>query len=125
MAAGTVPQQPTTTPAEGSASVASGGSSAAIDLVQLFSSALQQYVARQVMVVGDPTNQSGFATVKNTQTSGGEFALTVQIQSGSQDLQLILAELRDIRAELQQLNYQLGAQPATSPPVMTHIDLNA
>lgn len=117
------PQQSTSTPTEGTASVAGATSAQLIDLAVLFSSAVQAFVARQVMVVGDPINQSGLGSVTNTVPGGAEFALMVKIAPGSPDLQLILAELRDLRAEIQQLNLQLGALPATPPPI-SHLDLS-
>ena len=118
-----IPQQSTTSATESTASVAGATSSQLIDLVQLFSSAVQAVVSRQVMVVGDPTNQNGYGAVSNTVSGGQEFGLLVKIASGSPDEQLILQELRDLRAELQQLNAQLGALPATPPPI-SRIDLN-
>ena len=123
MAAGNVPNQSTATATEATASVAGGGATTLVDLVQLFSSAVQAYVARQVMVIGDPTNQTGLAGVISTVPSGAETGLVIKIAM-SPELQLMLSELRDIRAELQQLNMQLGTLPATPPPV-SHTDLNS
>ena len=114
-----IPQQATSSPTEGTASVAGASTSNLVDLVLLFSSAVQNYVARQVMVVGDPTNQSGFSAVTNTIPSGAEFALLTRLSPGSPELQAILQELRNIRAELQLLNTMNGAaMPATSPALI-------
>jgi hypothetical protein len=118
-----IPQQSTTSATESTASVAGATSSQLIDLVQLFSSAVQAVVSRQVMVVGDPTNQNGYGAVSNTVPGGAEFAQIMRLSNGNPELQAIMQELRNIRAELQTLNYQMGTLPAT-PPVLSNIDLN-
>lgn len=114
-------QQNTTAPVEATAPVAGATSTTLIDLVTLFSAAVQAYVSRQVMVLGDPAIANGFAQVTNTVPNGNEFALLIRIAPGSPELQIAIQELRGIRAELQTLNAGLGYQSPTGPALIDPI----
>jgi hypothetical protein len=101
---GIVPQVNTTALTEQTTSIAGTSGNLQIDLAVLFSQFLNTYVARQIFAVGDPINPLGVATVGNTIPSGAEMALSVRLQPNNPDILLLLSEIRQIRAELCQLN---------------------
>lgn len=118
-AAGNVPQQNTTQTSETSSPVTGpSGNLINADMVQLFSAALALIVARQVMVVGDPLNPLGVAQVSALTPSGNEQALMTRLSPGSPELQILISELRMVRAELQQVVNTLGGIPLTAPPLI-------
>ena len=114
-----VPQQNTTTATEATATVAGATSSQQVDLLTLYSAVLGLNVVRQAMVIADPTNAAGVAAVTNTIPNGSEFAQVMRLSPGSPELQAILQELRNIRAELQVMNTNFGvSMPATAPALV-------
>jgi hypothetical protein len=105
--------------AEQVVSIASGATSANVDVLQLFSFLLQQNVVRQVMVTGDPTNPLGFTAVLNIAPTGAEYADTVRVSPGSPDFVELNRLLSAILAELQNLVTVQGGLPLSSPALLS------
>ena len=119
MAQGNVPLQQTTTLAEVTSAInGPNGAQVLADLAQLLSPALAQVVVRQIMVIGDPQNPLGVAQVSALTPNGNEQALLTRLSPGSPELQIIISELRMIRAEIQQVNKTLGGVNLTAPPLI-------
>lgn len=110
-----IPQASTTVVTEASAPIAGATATQNVDLVQLWSAFLQTNVVRQVMVLGDPVGSGSVASVTNTVPGGQEFALLVRLTPGSPELQSIVQELRNIRAELQAMQANNSGVVATAP----------
>lgn len=113
-----VPQQSTTTTTESAATINSANTALFVDMVSLFSSFLQATVARQVMVVGDPTNPNAVEAVTNTVATGAEYGALFRLSPGSPELQLVVQELRMLRAEIQNQITISGAGLPITPPAL-------
>jgi hypothetical protein len=120
-----VQQTQTTGVNEATASVAGGSATQAlVDLVSLYSVQLAQAVVRQVVAIGDPANPTGVMNVGATLPSGVENAGFVRQSPGGPEMQMIIQELRNLRAEMQSVVIALGGLPATASPLQETLTPN-
>jgi hypothetical protein len=115
MAVGLTPSLPPIS-TEGSAAI--GGGAASVDVWLLWSFVLGMQVARQGMVVTDPSNPLGAAAVTQNLASGAEFGIVVKPAANAQDATNLLQAVHNLTIEMQNLIILFGGTPMTPSPFL-------